>query len=63
MQWQDLWVAIALVMVWEGLLPTINPDFFRKMMSSVVKMDDKQLRTMGLSSMILGAVLLYLIKN
>ncbi|MDH5361654.1 MAG: DUF2065 family protein, partial [Gammaproteobacteria bacterium] len=29
--WQDLWVALALVMVIEGLIPFINPKGYRRM--------------------------------
>ena len=63
MIWQDLLVAAALVLVWEGLLPALNPNMFRQLMSSISSMDNKKLRVMGLSSMIFGAVLVYLIKQ
>ncbi len=63
MQWQDLFVAIALVLVWEGLMPTLNPELFRKMLNSLLQMDDAKLRMMGLTSMLIGAVLVYLIKH
>ena len=63
MIWQDLFVALALVMVWEGLIPTLNPAMFRQMMSNLLQMDDRKLRIMGLVSMSIGAFLVYLIKN
>jgi uncharacterized protein len=63
MQWQELLVAMALVLVWEGLMPTINPSGFRRLLSTLQEMDDKKLRIMGLSSMILGAVLVFIIKQ
>ena len=63
MQWQDLLVAMALVLVWEGLMPTINPSTFRSLLATLQKMDDKKLRIMGLSSMILGAFLVFIIKQ
>jgi uncharacterized protein len=63
MQWQDLLVAMALVLVWEGLMPTINPTAFRSLLATLQKMDDKKLRIMGLSSMILGAFLVFIIKQ
>ncbi|MBF0265447.1 MAG: DUF2065 domain-containing protein [Gammaproteobacteria bacterium] len=61
--WQELFVVIAMVMVWEGLLPTINPAFFRQLMAKVIQMNDNQLRQMGLVSMTIGAILLYLLKS
>jgi uncharacterized protein YjeT (DUF2065 family) len=63
MQWQELLVAMALVLVWEGLMPTINPSGFRSLLTVLQEMDDKKLRIMGLSSMILGAVLVFIIKQ
>jgi len=63
MQWQELLVAMALVLVWEGLMPTINPSGFRSLLATLQEMDDKKLRIMGLSSMILGAFLVFIIKN
>ncbi len=63
MQWQELLVAMALVLVWEGLIPTINPSGFRSLLATLQQMDDKKLRIMGLSSMILGAFLVFIIKQ
>ena len=63
MQWQELLVAMALVLVWEGLMPTINPSGFRSLLSTLQELDDKKLRIMGLSSMILGAFLVFIIKQ
>jgi len=63
MQWEDLLVAMALVLVWEGLMPTINPTGFRNLLTVLKDMDDKKLRIMGLSSMILGAFLVFLVKQ
>ncbi len=63
MQWQDLLVAMALVLVWEGLIPTINPSGFRSLLATLQQMDDKKLRIMGLSSMVIGAFLVFIIKH
>ena len=38
--WQDLWAALALMLVIEGILPFANPRGFRKMMQLVGEMDD-----------------------
>lgn len=60
--WQDLWVALALVLVIEGILPFVNPGGFRKMLRMVSEMDDKSLRNSGLFTMLAGLVLLYLVR-
>lgn len=61
--WQDFLVAISLVLVIEGLLPTINPDGYKKALAMFLQMDNRHVRIWGLFSMILGTVLLYVFKN
>lgn len=58
----DILVATCLVMVIEGILPFISPHKWKEMMSIVVKKSDKSLRTIGLISMSIGAIVLYLIR-
>jgi len=55
-------VGVALVLVIEGLLPAINPAGWRTAMRQLAELDDRTLRTIGLSSMIAGVVLLTLIR-
>jgi len=59
--WHDILVALALVLVIEGILPFLNPTGWRNMMLSAAKMDDRSLRMVGLVSMVLGVVTLYLV--
>ena len=59
----ELWVALALVLVIEGLLPALSPRLYRKAMQSVAQMDSRSIRTTGLVSMIAGALFLYFLKN
>lgn len=61
--WQELLVAIALVLVIEGLLPTISPDGYKKALSTFMQMDSKHVRVWGLFSMVLGTIILYIVKN
>lgn len=61
--WSDLWAALALVLVIEGLLPALAPRVYRKAMSAMTEMDERSLRITGLVSMITGALVLYLIKH
>jgi uncharacterized protein len=55
----SLWVATALMLVIEGLMPFINPTVFRRALLQMAGMKDQQLRLIGLFSMIVGVVLLY----
>lgn len=54
-------MAVALVLVIEGILPFLNPSGWRRMMVMAAQLDDATLRAIGLTSMILGVVLLYLV--
>ena len=60
--WIDLLTAFSLVLVIEGIMPFINPSGMRKMIIMVAQMDDATLRFAGLTSMIVGLVLLYLVR-
>lgn len=57
--WQVLPVALALVLVIEGLLPFISPRRWRQMVATVAQLEDRLIRNVGLGSMLLGLVLLY----
>lgn len=55
--------ALALVFIIEGILPFAFPNFWRKMMSEAVQLEEKQLRMMGLVSMSIGLVVLFFFAN
>lgn len=55
----SLWLATALMLVIEGVLPFINPSALRRALLQVATMTDKQLRTTGLLSMVAGLLILY----
>ncbi|MCP5287414.1 MAG: DUF2065 domain-containing protein [Burkholderiaceae bacterium] len=50
--------ALALMLVFEGLLPLINPRGWRSVFERVVQMNDGQIRFIGLLSVGLGLLLL-----
>ena len=60
--WIELLTAIALVFVLEGILPFVNPNGVRRMFIMAAQQDNNTLRFIGLSSMILGVLLLYFIR-
>ena len=62
MNWHDLGVALALFLVLEGMLPFLSPHAVRRMLEIIANLNDNQLRFAGLSSMLLGLVLLYAVK-
>jgi len=54
-------MAIALVLIIEGVLPFLAPSLWRDTFRRVIQMSDGQLRFIGLSSMLLGLVVLALV--
>ena len=50
--------ALALMRVFEGLLPFLSPTMWRKAFERAIRMSDGQVRFLGLSSMLLGLLLL-----
>ncbi len=60
--WQDLLVAVALVLVIEGIMPFLNPEGMRRTLLLISQMSDSTLRFAGLTSMVIGCLLLYAIK-
>jgi uncharacterized protein YjeT (DUF2065 family) len=55
--------AFALMLVLEGLLPFLSPSSWRTMFERVTKLSDGQIRFFGLSSMLIGVVLLLIYWN
>ena len=53
--------AFALVLIIEGVLPFLIPSLWREVFRRLTEMTDGQVRFLGLSSMIAGILLLYLL--
>ena len=49
-----LWAAMALMLVFEGLLPFISPQGWRRTFAQLLTLRDGQLRFFGLISILLG---------
>ncbi|MEO0443833.1 MAG: DUF2065 domain-containing protein [Pseudomonadota bacterium] len=60
--WETLLAALALMLVLEGIIPFLYPAKWRNMVDMLAQISDRQLRIMGLVSMIAGVVLLYVAK-
>ena len=62
MMWVDIGAAVALVLVLEGILPFVSPKSWRNAVLMVARLEDRALRVLGLSSMLLGLLLLKLVR-
>ncbi len=60
---QQLLVAFSLMLVLEGVLPFLYPQRWRNLVNRLSEIDNRQLRIAGLTSMLAGVVLLYLIND
>ncbi len=49
-----LWLALALVLVIEGLFPFISPGGWRRLFSQILALSDGQIRFFGLCSIVAG---------
>jgi uncharacterized protein YjeT (DUF2065 family) len=63
MGWHDFWGALALLLVLEGILPFLNPAGLRRTLLALCELTDTQLRFAGITSMLLGLLLLYFVRN
>ncbi|HQW57330.1 MAG TPA: DUF2065 family protein [Gammaproteobacteria bacterium] len=61
--WQDFFVAIALVLVIEGMLPFLKPEAWRRTIGRIAGQPNNALRLMGLMSMLMGVALLYAVRQ
>jgi uncharacterized protein YjeT (DUF2065 family) len=53
-----LLMAFALMLILEGLLPFLAPNYWRDVFRKIIQMSDGQIRFVGLSSMLVGLLLL-----
>ncbi|MBT3038576.1 MAG: DUF2065 domain-containing protein [Candidatus Thiodiazotropha taylori] len=59
--WHDLLVALALLLVIEGIWPFLSPNSMREVLLMLTQQDNRSLRISGLISMASGVILLYLV--
>ena len=58
--WNDLFNALALVLIIEGILPFVSPESLKKTYQKMQEMPDDALRKVGAGSIVLGMLVLFL---
>ena len=58
-----LLTAFALMLVIEGVLPFLVPALWRETFRRLTEMSDGQIRFIGLTSMVAGVLLLFLVRR
>lgn len=61
MDQQTFWLALALVLVIEGLFPFMSPTGWRKMFVQLLQLNDGQIRFFGLCSILAGLAMIWLL--
>ena len=56
-------MALALMLILEGVLPFLAPNLWRETFRRITQMSDGQIRFVGLSSMLVGLLLLLWAKS
>ena len=56
-------MALALMLILEGVLPFLAPNLWRDTFRRITQMSDGQIRFVGLSSMIVGLLILVWVRS
>lgn len=59
---ETILMAFALMLILEGIMPFIAPAAWRETFQRLIRFSDGQLRFIGLTSMIVGLILLMIFK-
>lgn len=59
---KQLLLALALMLVIEGVLPFVAPNAWRETFRRLIRFSDGQIRFIGLTSMLIGLVLLMIFR-
>ncbi len=57
-----IWIALALVLVFEGILPLVAPRLWRRVFSEMLGLRDGQLRFFGLICVAIGVLMVLLLR-
>ena len=63
MDWTDLFAALAIVCIIEGIMPFINPSATRRLLARMAAVDEREMRIVGLVSMLVGLAILYMVRS
>jgi uncharacterized protein YjeT (DUF2065 family) len=56
-------MALALMLILEGVLPFLAPNLWRDTFRRIIQMTDGQIRFVGLSSMLVGLLILLWVRS
>jgi uncharacterized protein YjeT (DUF2065 family) len=60
--WSDLFAALALVFVLQGIVTFVNPRGFKRLLTRIIDHTEGELRFAGLLLMLVGIAILFLVR-
>ena len=64
MGFKELFIAISLVLILEGLLPFISPSLYKRITLQILEINESSIRIMGLFLIILGVLIIkFILEN
>jgi uncharacterized protein len=63
LDWTDLFAALAIVCIIEGVMPFINPAGMKRLLSRIASLEDRDMRIAGFISMAVGLTILFLVRS
>jgi uncharacterized protein len=63
LDWTDLLAALAIVCIIEGIMPFISPLATKRLLAKMASMEEREMRIVGLVSMLVGLAILYLVRT
>jgi uncharacterized protein YjeT (DUF2065 family) len=63
LDWTDLFAALAIVCILEGVMPFINPSGMKRLLSRIASLEDRDMRIAGFISMAIGLTILFLVRS
>ena len=58
MGFKELFIAISLVLIFEGLMPFISPSLYKRTLLQMLEISESSIRIMGLFLIILGVIII-----
>ncbi|TQV73022.1 DUF2065 domain-containing protein [Aliikangiella marina] len=58
----DLWAAIAIAIILEGIMPFLAPKAWKETVAKIASLPDKSIRGFGLTAMVVGLLFLSLVR-
>jgi uncharacterized protein YjeT (DUF2065 family) len=63
LDWTDLFAALAILCIIDGIMPFINPAGMKRLLARIASLDDRDVRIGGLISMAIGLTILFLVRS